>query len=75
MIPSNQISTNIKSSLEQNEFFACQLGLFEDERIKGKKDWQTGSLVFLSQQKKAKKCVNFKTLNMVCDMLKMFAKL
>ena len=74
MIPSNQISTNIKSSLEQNEFFACQLGLFEDERIKGKKDWQTGSLVFLSQQKK-QKSVNFKTLNMVCDILKMFAKL
>ena len=74
MIPSNQISTNIKSSLEQNEFFACQLGLFEDERIKGKKVWQTGSLVFLSQQKK-QKSVNFKTLNMVCDMLKMFAKL
>ena len=69
MIPSNQISTNIKSSLEQNDFFACQLGLFEDERIKGKKDWQTGSLV------NKKKCVNFKTLNMVCDMLKMFAKL
>ena len=60
MIPSNQISTNIKSSLEQNEFFACQLGLFEDERIKGKKDWQTGSLVFLSQQKKVCEFQNIK---------------
>ena len=29
--------------------FACQLGLFEDERIEGKKVWQAVSLVFLGQ--------------------------
>ena len=56
MIPSNQISTNIKSSLEQNEFFACQLGLFEDERIKGKKSLANRLFGLFESTKKAKKC-------------------
>ena len=75
MIPSNQISTNIKKFTWIEWIFCLSAGIIWGWKNKRQKSLANRLFGLFESTKKAKKCVNFKTLNMVCDMLKMFAKL